>query len=121
VRVCVWRALWCVRLSATGRSAPAKRSAASRYDTFTPSLQIVGNCELAAIVGGAPCKGAALSGAGARVQGVVNLAFTIDRQGKVVSGKIVKSSGSTALDDEALDMIKRAAPLPIWGDASPVS
>jgi TonB family protein len=46
------------------------------------------------------------------VQGVVNLAFTIDRQGKVVSSKIVKSSGSTALDDEALDMIKRAAPLP---------
>ena len=46
------------------------------------------------------------------VHGVVSLAVTIDRQGKVVSSKIVKSSGSTALDDEALDMIKRAAPLP---------
>ena len=46
------------------------------------------------------------------VQGVVSLAFTIDRQGKVMSSKIVKSSGSAVLDAEALDLIKRAAPLP---------
>jgi protein TonB len=46
------------------------------------------------------------------VQGVVSLAFTIDRQGKVVSSKIIKSSGSAVLDAEALDLIKRAAPLP---------
>jgi len=47
------------------------------------------------------------------VQGVVSLAFTIDRQGEVVSSKIVKSSGSAVLDAEALDLIKRAAPLPL--------
>jgi protein TonB len=47
------------------------------------------------------------------VQGVVSLAVTIDRQGKIVSIKVVKSSGSTVLDAEALDMIKRAAPLPL--------
>jgi TonB family protein len=46
------------------------------------------------------------------VQGVVNLAFTIDRHGGVVSSRIVKSSGSAVLDAEALDLIKRAAPLP---------
>ena len=46
------------------------------------------------------------------VQGVVSLAFTIDRHGKVVSSRIVKSSGSAVLDAEALDLIKRAAPLP---------
>lgn len=46
------------------------------------------------------------------VQGAVNLAFTIDRHGGVVSGWIVKSSGSTVLDAEALELIKRAAPLP---------
>jgi periplasmic protein TonB len=46
------------------------------------------------------------------VQGVVSLAFTIDRQGKVVSSKIVKSSGSAVLDAEALSLITRAAPLP---------
>lgn len=46
------------------------------------------------------------------VQGVVSLAFTIDRHGGVMSSRIVKSSGSTVLDAEALDLIKRAAPLP---------
>jgi TonB family protein len=46
------------------------------------------------------------------LQGVVSLAFTIDRHGGVVSSRIVKSSGSTVLDAEALDLIKRAAPLP---------
>jgi len=46
------------------------------------------------------------------VQGVVSLAFSIDRHGNVVSSHIVKSSGSALLDYEALDLIKRAAPLP---------
>ena len=46
------------------------------------------------------------------VQGVVSLAFTIDRHGNVTSSRIVKSSGSALLDAEALDLIKRAAPLP---------
>jgi TonB family protein len=46
------------------------------------------------------------------VPGVVSLAFTMDRHGKVVSSRIVKSSGSAVLDAEALDLIKRAAPLP---------
>jgi len=45
-------------------------------------------------------------------QGVVSLAFTIDRHGGVVNSRIVKSSGSAVLDAEALDLIKRAAPLP---------
>jgi periplasmic protein TonB len=43
------------------------------------------------------------------VEGVVSLAFSVDRDGNVV---IVKSSGSALLDAEALDLIKRAAPLP---------
>jgi periplasmic protein TonB len=46
------------------------------------------------------------------VQGVVSLAFSIDRHGNVVSSHIIKSSGSALLDYEALDLIKRAAPLP---------
>ena len=45
-------------------------------------------------------------------QGVVTIAFRIDRQGNVVSDSIVKSSGSAVLDADALAMIKRAAPLP---------
>jgi protein TonB len=44
--------------------------------------------------------------------GVVSLGFNIDRQGHVVSSRIVKSSGSTVLDAEALALIKRASPFP---------
>jgi periplasmic protein TonB len=46
------------------------------------------------------------------VEGVVSLAFSVDRDGNVVDSRIVKSSGSALLDAEALDLIKRAAPLP---------
>jgi periplasmic protein TonB len=46
------------------------------------------------------------------VEGVVSVAFSINRQGKVVSSRIVKGSGSPLLDAEALDLIKRADPLP---------
>jgi TonB family protein len=45
-------------------------------------------------------------------QGVVNIAFTLNRQGGVANSRIAKSSGSPVLDAEALDMIKRAAPFP---------
>jgi len=45
-------------------------------------------------------------------EGVVTLGFSIDRQGHVVSSRIVKSSGSAVLDADALTLIKRAAPLP---------
>ncbi|MBV8753236.1 MAG: energy transducer TonB [Hyphomicrobiales bacterium] len=44
--------------------------------------------------------------------GEARLAFSIDRGGHVLTSRIVHSSGSEALDDEALAMIKRAAPLP---------
>jgi len=44
--------------------------------------------------------------------GEARLAFSIDRSGQVVASRIVHSSGSEALDQEALALIKRAAPLP---------
>jgi periplasmic protein TonB len=45
--------------------------------------------------------------------GEARLAFTIDRNGHVVASRILRSSGSEALDQEALALIKRAAPLPL--------
>ncbi|HXJ00499.1 MAG TPA: energy transducer TonB [Micropepsaceae bacterium] len=45
-------------------------------------------------------------------EGVVSLRFTMDRNGKVLSFDIAKSSGSAALDAEARDLIQRAQPLP---------
>jgi TonB family protein len=45
-------------------------------------------------------------------EGVVSLAFSIDRKGNVVGSRIDRTSGSAGLDAEALAMIKRAAPFP---------
>lgn len=47
-----------------------------------------------------------------RQQGVVMLRFTMDRTGRVLTAKIDKSSGYDALDQETLDLIARAQPLP---------
>jgi periplasmic protein TonB len=45
-------------------------------------------------------------------QGVVMLAFTVDRSGHVLSREIVRSSGYRELDNEVMSMIDRAQPLP---------
>jgi protein TonB len=45
-------------------------------------------------------------------QGVVYVHFAMDRNGKVLSANIAKSSGFDDLDDEVLDLIYKAAPLP---------
>jgi protein TonB len=54
-----------------------------------------------------------------RVQGTVLVAFTINRQGQVISSRITKSSGSPALDEEALAVLKRASPMPVPPDEIP--
>jgi protein TonB len=45
-------------------------------------------------------------------RGVARVTFRIDRSGHVVSSRIIQSSGSAALDEEALATINRAQPLP---------
>jgi protein TonB len=55
------------------------------------------------------------SGARARnEEGVVNLDFTVDRNGHVLSWKIMTSSGHPDLDAEVRTMIERAQPLPAF-------
>jgi protein TonB len=44
--------------------------------------------------------------------GVVHLTFTIDRQGRIVSSRVVQSSGFASLDQETLATVKRAQPFP---------
>jgi len=47
-----------------------------------------------------------------RQQGVVQVAFTLDRQGAVLAVALHASSGHALLDGEALDLLQRAQPLP---------
>jgi periplasmic protein TonB len=49
------------------------------------------------------------SGAPGRA-GVVRVAFSIDETGRLISVRIVDSSGSAILDDAAIDLIRRAQP-----------
>lgn len=44
--------------------------------------------------------------------GTVQVAFSIDRGGRVLSSRVVGSSGNAALDEEAAAMIRRASPVP---------
>lgn len=46
-------------------------------------------------------------------RGVVELAFSIDREGHVLSSTIVKSSGYPALDEETIAAVRRAQPFPV--------
>ena len=45
-------------------------------------------------------------------QGVATVSFVLDRGGHVLSAALVRSSGSAALDGEALALVQRAEPLP---------
>jgi protein TonB len=52
-----------------------------------------------------------------REQGVVTLSFSVDRNGRVLSRSIARSSGVAALDEEVLAMVQRAQPLPAFPPA----
>jgi protein TonB len=45
-------------------------------------------------------------------QGIAHVLFTIDRLGRVIEARLVRSSGASALDDEALALLRRAQPFP---------
>jgi periplasmic protein TonB len=45
-------------------------------------------------------------------QGDVAVEFTIDRMGTLVASRVMQSSGSSVLDEEALAVLHRASPLP---------
>lgn len=56
-----------------------------------------------------------------REQGVAQIWFTIDRKGLVSEARIARSSGSAALDAEALALLTRAQPFPAPPDNVPGS
>ncbi|UHD14853.1 energy transducer TonB [Thiocapsa bogorovii] len=47
-----------------------------------------------------------------RQEGIVRVRFVIDRNGKVISHRIESSSGHTALDRAASELLRRASPMP---------
>jgi len=47
-----------------------------------------------------------------RQQGLAYVRFTMDREGRVLSAALERSSGYAALDREALSLLRRAQPLP---------
>ncbi|MDR1656616.1 MAG: energy transducer TonB [Deltaproteobacteria bacterium] len=49
-----------------------------------------------------------------RLEGVVQVSFTINRQGQVVAFKMLGSSGHAILDEEAAALIRRINPLPAF-------
>ena len=46
------------------------------------------------------------------VAGTGSIAFALDRNGKVLTSRVARSSGSAALDQETLDTVRRAQPFP---------
>jgi periplasmic protein TonB len=53
------------------------------------------------------------------MQGTVQVAFTIDHEGHVLTSRIMRSSGYPALDQETLDVLARAQPMPRPPDRVP--
>jgi len=45
-------------------------------------------------------------------KGTAQVFFSLDRQGRVIDSRVVRSSGASALDDEALALLRRAQPFP---------
>ena len=52
-------------------------------------------------------------------EGVVLLSFSLDRNGHVLAHSIARSSGHADLDNEVLEMIMRAEPLPPFPESMP--
>jgi protein TonB len=47
-----------------------------------------------------------------REQGVAQVFFSLDRRGRVIESRVVRSSGAASLDQEALALLQRAQPFP---------
>jgi protein TonB len=48
-----------------------------------------------------------------KMTGIVTVEFMLDRRGQVLSTRVTQSSGAAILDEEALGLLRRAAPLPV--------
>ena len=51
--------------------------------------------------------------------GTVMVRFVLNRAGEVISSAVTKSSGNAVLDHEALEILRRASPFPVFPAAKP--
>ena len=51
--------------------------------------------------------------------GTVQVQFELNRSGEVISSRVAKSSGNEVLDREALEILRRASPFPVFPAAKP--
>jgi protein TonB len=56
---------------------------------------------------------------GRRVSGTAEVTFVLNRAGEVIESSVTKSSGSSMLDREALETVRRASPFPAFPAAKP--
>jgi protein TonB len=85
-------------------TAPPRQRTASSAEVRSWHLGIVKQIE--------QHKGYPPSALARRETGITQLAFTLDRDGRVVDSRVVRSSGHPALDQEAMATVRRAQPFP---------
>jgi protein TonB len=103
--------------SAAAPSAPSRKSADSAAKTAAPASK-----EAARGTGVSPARWQSRVNAhlnrhkrfpaGASARGVVTVRFSINASGAVLGVSVVRTSGDAALDAAAIDMVRRASPVP---------
>jgi protein TonB len=108
------------------RAAPKKKAqAATKADTPSPKAAAPKRIETVAAPRVSPAKWQSRvlswlnrhkrypsSAKSRRQEGLVQVAFTVDQGGRVTSSRVSRSSGVPALDEAALEMVRRASPVP---------
>lgn len=105
--------------------AATKSAAAAKADTPSPKAAAPKQVETVAAPKVSPAKWQSrvlswlnrhkrypASAKSRRQEGLVQVAFTVDKGGRVTSSRVSRSSGVPALDQAALDMVRRASPVP---------
>lgn len=108
------------RLAAPKTMAPAQieapvadKSAAPRSGSSTTSNTAVRTWKSALVMHLNKHKRYPSAARSRSLAGDVHVRFSMDRSGQLIRSRILRSSGSSLLDEEAMAMFKRASPLPL--------
>ncbi|MFM9847877.1 MAG: energy transducer TonB [Hyphomicrobiaceae bacterium] len=93
--------------------AVAEKSAAPRSGASTTSNAAVSTWKSAMVMHINGHKRYPEAARPRQLAGDVQIVFSIDRSGRVLQSRVQRSSGSSLLDEEAMQLFKRASPLPL--------